>query len=160
MSRAKTIKIADPCEYFSSWFFAINPHHYGTLGVELRTFVLKKIPYQSHALMNPPEYGFSQGYIFYERTNPNHYLQVGAEQGLFGMEVFEGWITPKNQQATGLLITISAFAHWLQTGIKPNDCTELDYVRSKSGLMARALQPMPAIEQPSQEQDSQSQAYF
>lgn len=146
MSRAASIKIPDPVAHFADWHFAIDDYHYGTLGVELKTFVSKKVPYLSYAMMTPPDYSFCQGYIFYSRVEPNHFLQVGAEQGLSGLEVFEGWTDRPACEAAGWLTTASGLAHWLKVGTRPETCREMDFAQSKSGLMAWRLIKPAAIE--------------
>lgn len=137
-TRARSIKIADPALHFSGWHFVIDAHHYWTLGVELKTYVLKKVPYKSYATMTPPEYNFSQGYIFYARDEPDHYLQIGSERDLLGIEVFEGWRTDPNA-TTGWITTMSDLANWLEVGVRPEKCRKIDFSESKSGLIAWQL---------------------
>jgi hypothetical protein len=146
--KAKSTKIDDPMLYFSQWHFVIEPHHYWTLGLELKTFVVKKVRYQSWAYMTPPDYNFCQGYVFYDRTEPAHFLQVGIEQDLFGIEVFEGHLHAPETTTSGWLTTQSDLATWLQTGVLPVAARGFDLAESKSGLMAWQL-VKPSLEQSS-----------
>ncbi len=105
----------------------------------MRTFVANKVPYKSFASMIPPDYGFCQGHIFYERSNPNQYLQIGAEHGLLDLEVFSGQVVDGATKVTGQIASITELAHWLQTGEKPKKLRTIDFSQSKSGLMAWSI---------------------
>ena len=146
--RAKSIRIADPAAHFSGWHFAIEPHHYWTLGVELKTFVRKKVPYKSYAFMVPADYNFVQGCVFYAKNQPAHFLQVGVEQGLFEIEIFDGWLSGPQTGATGWLTKLDGLAEWLLTGVRPEKCQPLDIAQSKSGLMAWQIMPRDPIPTP------------
>lgn len=89
--------------------------------------------------MIPPDYGFCQGHIFYERSNPNQYLQIGAEHGLLDLEVFSGQVVDGATKVTGQIASITELAHWLQTGEKPKKLRTIDFSQSKSGLMAWSI---------------------
>lgn len=138
---AKSTKISDPNEYFAKWHFRIDAHHYWTLGVELKTFVKTKVRYKSWAYMTPGYYNFLQGHIFYSQSDCTHFLQVGAEQGLFGIEVFEGHRNRSHEGLLGWITTCDDLAKWLQTGCRPLESKELDLSLSKSGLMAWQMIP-------------------
>lgn len=138
-NKARSAKIKDPVAYFAGWYFVIEPHNYWTLGVELKTFFENKVPYQSWAYMNPPNYNFCQGYIFYSQFDQNIFLQVGAEQGLFEIEVFEGRRSEIDSDVSGWLVTLDGLAQWLRTGCKPITSKKIDFALSKSGLMAWQL---------------------
>lgn len=128
--------------FFEGWYFEIGTHHYWTLGVELKTFVKKKIRYQCWAYMTPSDYNFCQGYIFYAKADQDHFLQLGAERDLFGIEVFEGHRSRPETGVTGVtgwITTLDGLALWLRTGRRPMPCRAVDFADSKSGLMAWQL---------------------
>jgi hypothetical protein len=86
--------------------------------------------------MVPPDYNFAQGHIFYAKNQPEHFLQVGAEQGLFGLEVFDGWRSGPQTGVTCWLTKPEDLGHWLCTGVRAERCQSIDVAQSKSGLMA------------------------
>jgi len=68
-----------------------------------------------------------------------YFLQVGVEQGLFDIEVFEGHQSEPDAAVSGWITTTEGLAHWLRTGTRPLPCREMDFSESKSGLMAWQL---------------------
>lgn len=135
VNRGRSIKVEDPKAYFADWAFAIEPHHYETLGLGYREFIKDKKPLWSWAVMDPIEYWFEVGYVFFEIQNPAHFLQVVADWDALHVEVHQG-VTGIEQARAGFAVTSHGLAAWLRTGIRPSDLKELDIASSKAGLLA------------------------
>ncbi len=84
--------------------------------------------------MNPTEYIFGTGYIFYEYNDSSRFLQVAADWDAFRIEVHAGIMTLQKSRAYA--VTTQEFAEWLQTGAIPSEAKPLDFASSKAGLMA------------------------
>ena len=132
--RGRSVKIEDPKAYFADWAFAIEPHHYETLGLGYREFVKDKKPFWSWAVMDPIEYWLEVGYVFFEIQNPAHFLQVVADWDALHIEVHEGVIGVEKARS-GFAVTSHGLATWLRTGIRPPNSKELDIASSKAGLL-------------------------
>ena len=133
--RGRSVKIEDPKAYFADWAFAIEPHHYETLGLGYREFVKDKKPVWSWAVMEPIEYWFEVGYAFFDIGNPAHFLQVAADWDALHIEVHEGFTGIENARAA-FAITADSLSTWLRTGVRPPDLTQLDIPSSKAGRLA------------------------
>jgi hypothetical protein len=135
VNRSKSIKIADPKAFFDDWAFRIEPHHYETLGLGFRMFMKEKKASWSWAVMEPVEYWFSTGYVFYDTKNPAHFLQVTADWDATHIEVHEGFIDGKSTRLA-FAVTEHALSQWLKSGMRPAGSTQLDIASSKAGLLA------------------------
>lgn len=131
-------KVPDPVAHFAHWRFDIPAHHFETLGITYRQFVKNKKPYRAWASMDPPESDFCVGDIFYDRTDPCHFIQVAAEFDAFRLEVHEGRISP-SPSIDGYIVTIDDLRHWLESGERKPNLTKVDTGTSKAGLMAWRL---------------------
>lgn len=138
--RARSEKIIDPTAYFSSWFFRIDSHHFEILGMSYKKFMKNKTPYWAWSKMNPIEYRFQQGYIFYARDDSNHFLQVVADWDSFKIEVHEGRATGDSLRHA-CAIGADEFADWLKTGRQPLQSLKLDTANSKAGILAWHIKP-------------------
>lgn len=133
--RSRSIRIEDPATLFINWKYRIDKHHYESLGLVYRQFMRDRKPYFSWAHMNPIEYIFETGYIFYEDNDSSKFLQVVADWDAFRIEVHVGYMTMKKSRQA-YAVTTQEFAEWLQTGAIPSEAKPLDFASSKAGLMA------------------------
>lgn len=150
INRSKSIKIADPTAFFADWAFRIEPHHYETLGLGFRMFMKEKKASWSWAIMEPIEYWFSTGYVFYDAKNSAHFLQVAADWDATHIEVHEGSMEVKRGRSA-FAVTEHAFSHWLKTGVRPTDLKPLDIPTSKAGLLAWEIANQSGVDQVSEE---------
>lgn len=132
--RSRSTRIEDPASIFINWKYRIDKHHYESLGLVYRQFMKDKRPYFAWAQMNPTEYIFGTGYIFYEYNDSSRFLQVAADWDAFRIEVHAGIMTLQKSRAYA--VTTQEFAEWLQTGAIPSEAKPLDFASSKAGLMA------------------------
>jgi len=142
--RSRSIRIEDPASMFVDWKYRIDKHHYESLGLVYRQFVKDKRPYFAWAQMNPIEYIFETGYLFYENNDSSKFLQVAADWDAFRIEVHAGILTmQKSRQAYA--VTAQEFAEWLKTGAIPPEAKLLDFSSSKAGLMAWEIARDPFV---------------
>ena len=146
-NRSKSIKVADPVAYFSSWAYRIDQHHYETLGLGYRQFMKDKKPTWSWAIMEPVEYRFETGYIFYDGKDPEKYLQIAADWDAFHIEVHEG-LANQQKSRRAYAVTTHDLSEWLKSGVKPDSCKQLDMPQSKAGILAWEIANESICEEP------------
>lgn len=134
-NRSRSVKIEDPQAYFANWVFSIEPHHYETLGLGFREFIKDKKPSWSWAVMEPPQYCFEIGYVFYDAQNSAHFLQVAADWDALHLEVHEG-LKGVERGRFAFAVTELGLSVWLRTGVRPTGLVQLDIPSSKAGLLA------------------------
>lgn len=141
--RAKSEKIDEPSHIFEGWFFKIEPFHWEIFGISKREFVKNKKPYLAWAIDRPETLTVFPGYIFYERTGPQKYVQIAAcwQEGGTKTQLVEAhqgeWGNALPRRA--IVTTTDALRLWLQTGVPPASAYTVDKANSKAGLMAWQL---------------------
>ncbi|TWD86375.1 hypothetical protein FB547_104319 [Variovorax beijingensis] len=129
--RSRSQQIPDPAALFVGWSYRIERHHWGTLGVTMRTFVKQKKPYTAWALDTPPAYGFEQGYIFYS-ADGTRYLQIASVNS----EDFEVHTGLGGDDRRGYKISEAELVKWLEFGCSPSEDRRLYKGEGKAGAMA------------------------
>lgn len=129
--RSKSLQIPDPAALFVGWSYLIERHHWGTLGVTMRTFMKQKKPYTAWALDTPPIYGFEQGYIFYS-ADGTRYLQIASVNS----EDFEVHTGLGGDDRRGYKVSEEELLKWLEFGESPPEDRRLFKGEGKAGAMA------------------------
>jgi hypothetical protein len=132
-------KIDDPQTLFENWAFAIDKHHWGTLGVSLRTFQKAKQRYLAWARDRPPIYNFYGGYIFYSSGPLREFLQIGSiNDANDQIEVHFG-VVAMPESRRGVWATQAQLLEWLKSGSRPQQLVEIFRGEGKSGQMGWQL---------------------
>ncbi|MDP9928435.1 hypothetical protein [Variovorax paradoxus] len=129
--RSRSQQIPDPAALFVEWSYPIERHHWGTLGVTMRTFVKQKKPYTAWAVDTPPIYNFEQGYIFYS-IDGTRYLQIASVNS----EDFEVHTGLGGDDRRGYRINEEELVKWLKFGEAPPEDRRLFKGEGKAGAMA------------------------
>lgn len=146
--RAKSLKIENPAHRFIDWEFQIDQHHYESLGLTYRQFIKDKKPYFKWAAMEPPEYSFQVGYVFYGAKDNKKFLQVASDWDAFRIEVHAGLVGSEKSR-NAYAVTSGELADWLRTGEIPSSAVAVDMPASKSGILAWELsRSAPTLEAP------------
>ncbi|MDQ0571067.1 hypothetical protein QFZ42_002901 [Variovorax paradoxus] len=142
--RSRSQQIPDPTALFVGWSYRIERHHWGTLGVTMRTFVKQKKPYTAWALDTPPIYGFEQGYIFYS-ADGTRYLQIASVNS----EDFEVHTGLGGDDRRGYKVSEEELVKWLEFGESPPEDRRLFKGEGKAGAMAWLI-ASPGQDQPTE----------